>query len=74
MAETLIDLRHIHKTYDEGGRMPVPVLVDVSLSVGSCDLTSGSYDRVLEALVKADRAMYERKRQYHASHEIEIEV
>ena len=33
MAETLIDLRHIHKTYDEGGRMPVPVLVDVSLSV-----------------------------------------
>ena len=48
--------------------------VDVSLSVGSCDLTSGSYDRVLEALVKADRAMYERKRQYHASHEIEIEV
>ena len=48
--------------------------VDVSLSVGSCDLTSGSYGRVLEALVKADRAMYERKRQYHASHEIEIEV
>ena len=33
MAETLIDLRHIHKTYDEGGRMPVPVLVDVSLTV-----------------------------------------
>ena len=33
MAETLIDLRHIHKTYDEGGKMPVPVLVDVSLTV-----------------------------------------
>ena len=33
MAETLIDLRHIHKTYVEGGNMPVPVLVDVSLSV-----------------------------------------
>ena len=33
MAETLIDLRHIHKTYDEGGKMPVPVLVDVSLRV-----------------------------------------
>ena len=33
MAETLIDLRHIHKTYEEGGNMPVPVLVDVSLSV-----------------------------------------
>ena len=33
MAETLIDLRHIYKTYDEGGRMPVPVLTDVSLRV-----------------------------------------
>ncbi len=33
MAETLIDLRHIYKTYDEGGKMPVPVLEDVSLSV-----------------------------------------
>ena len=33
MAETLIDLRHIYKTYDEGGRMPVPVLEDVSLCV-----------------------------------------
>ena len=33
MAETLIDLRHIYKTYDEGGKMPVPVLEDVSLRV-----------------------------------------
>ena len=33
MAETLIDLRHIFKTYDEGGKMPVPVLEDVSLQV-----------------------------------------
>jgi len=33
MAETLIDLRHIDKTYDEGGKMPVPVLTDVSLRV-----------------------------------------
>ena len=33
MAETLIDLRHIYKTYDEGGKMPVPVLTDVSLRV-----------------------------------------
>ena len=33
MAETLIDLRHIYKTYDEGGKMPVPVLEDVSLQV-----------------------------------------
>ena len=33
MAETLIDLRHIYKTYDEGGRVPVPVLTDVSLRV-----------------------------------------
>ena len=47
--------------------------VDVSLSLGSCDLTSGSYDRVLESLVKADRAMYERKRQYHASHTPTVE-
>ena len=33
MAETLIDLRHIHKTYDLGGKMPVPVLEDVTLRV-----------------------------------------
>ena len=33
MAETLIDLRHIFKTYGEGGKMPVPVLEDVTLQV-----------------------------------------
>ena len=33
MAETLIDLRHIYKTYDLGGKMPVPVLEDVTLRV-----------------------------------------
>ena len=33
MAETLIDLRHIYRAEDVGGRMPVPVLEDVSLSV-----------------------------------------
>ncbi len=35
MAETLIDLRHIYKTYDLGGKMPVPVLEDVTLRVES---------------------------------------
>ncbi len=42
---------------------------EASVSLGSCDFSGGSYDRVLDALVKADRAMYERKKQYHASHD-----
>ena len=37
MAETLIDLRHIFKTYGEGGKMPVPVLEDVTLQVEGGD-------------------------------------
>lgn len=41
---------------------------DVSVSYGSCDLTSGSYERVREAIFTAEKAMRERKKQYHASH------
>ena len=33
MAETLLDLRHIYKTYDPDGKAPVPVLDDVSFRV-----------------------------------------
>ena len=33
MAETLLDLRHIYKTYDPDGKVPVPVLDDVSFRV-----------------------------------------
>ena len=34
MAELLLDLRHIYKTYDPDGKAPVPVLKDVGLAVG----------------------------------------
>ncbi|MDO5701854.1 MAG: diguanylate cyclase [Lachnospiraceae bacterium] len=40
----------------------------VSVSVGSCDFRSGSYDRIARALALADRAMLERKARYHEVH------
>lgn len=40
----------------------------VSVSIGSSDFQSGSYDRITRALALADRAMFERKTQYHEAH------
>ena len=40
----------------------------VSVSIGSSDFQSGSYDRITRALALADRAMLERKTQYHEAH------
>jgi hypothetical protein len=38
------------------------------VSIGSSDFQSGSYDRITRALALADRAMFERKTQYHEAH------
>lgn len=44
------------------------ISAEVSVSFGSCDLISGSYEGVRDAIETAERAMQERKRLYYSAH------